>query len=299
MPHPVRLIGAACTRGERIARRYAGGDARREFAAGAVLCAALVGGTYAVARWTLRIAGRIDTRFALALEIALAWTTLAARDLLCESAQVAAALEGADLPLARARLARIVGRDTLALDASEVARATIETLAESACDGIVAPLVALALGGVPLALAFKAASTLDSMIGHSEPPYTFLGRASARVDDVACWIPARVTALAICTFAGLTGGNSATAFQTWRTDGARHRSPNAGHPEAAIAGALQVRLGGTNRYGGVAYAAPLLGVRFASPTCRSIETAMRLIAVVSLASAVAAIAVTEGARHAR
>jgi len=295
----VRLIGAACTRGEWVARRFAGGDARRELAAGALLCAAIVGGTYAVARSTLRIAGRLDTRVAVALEIALAWTTLAARDLLGESAQVAAALEGADLALARARLARIVGRDTLALDTSDVARATIETLAESACDGIVAPLVALALGGVPLALAFKAASTLDSMIGHSEPPYTFLGRASARVDDVACWIPARVTALAICLFAGLVGGTPATAFQTWRADGARHRSANAGHPEAAIAGALRVRLGGTNRYGGIAYAAPLLGARFAAPTYRSIETAMRLVAVVSLASAVAAIAATEAVRRAR
>ena len=299
LPHPVRLVGAACTRGERIARTFSRGDARREVVAGGSLCVALVGGTYALSRWTLAVARRIDGRLGAVLEIGLAWTTLAARDLLAESAQVALELERADLPRARAQLARIVGRDTTALDAAEIARATIETLAESACDGIVAPLFALALGGVPLALAFKAASTLDSTIGHIEPPYTFLGRVAARLDDAACWVPARLTALVLCVCAELAGGDCATAFRTWRADGAKHRSPNAGQPEAAMAGALHVRLGGTNRYDGVPYDAPLLGARFAAPTRHSIAAAIRLVTAVSIASAIATVAVTMAVRRAR
>jgi hypothetical protein len=165
-------------------------------------------------------------------------------DPIVEASAVTARLEYGDVCGAQRYVARIVGRDTAQLDAPEIARATIETLAESACDGIIAPLLALAIGGVPLALAFKAASTLDSMIGHIEPPYTFLGRASARLDDVACYLPARITAFLIAGCAPLVGADARRAFAVLRADGHRHRSPNAGRPEAAMAGALGVRLGG-------------------------------------------------------
>lgn len=279
LPHPVRAIGACCTRAERLARAYARGDARRERLAGIVVCASLVGGTYALAAAILVAARRGDARFAAVLEIALAATTLAARDLLAEAHAVSAALEADDLARARTRIARIVGRDTHALDASEIARATIETLAESACDGIVAPLLALALGGVPLALAFKAASTLDSMLGHVEAPYTYLGWASARLDDLACYVPARVAALAIALAAPLVGGDMPRAFAVLRADGHRHRSPNAGRPEAAMAGALGVRLGGLNTYDGVPHAAASLGAAHPQPSVADARAAARLVAV--------------------
>jgi adenosylcobinamide-phosphate synthase len=286
-PHPVRAIGAACAIAERAARLWARGDARREKAAGALLCATLVAGTYALSGTLLARARRADARIGSALEIALAWTTLAARDLLTEASAVIAALDADDLVLARTRMARIVGRDTARLDSRELARATIETLAESACDGIVAPLFALALGGVPLALAFKAANTLDSMIGHIEEPYTHLGWASARLDDLACFVPARITALAIVVCAPLWRGSAARAFAVLREDGRRHRSPNAGQPEAAMAGALGVRLGGTNYYDGVPRAAAYLGDGLAAPTVAAARQARSSVAITACALALA------------
>ena len=286
-PHPVRGIGALCTRADRLARMWARDDRRREKIAGVVLFATLVGGTYGLSATLLSRARKADARMGNALEIALAWTTIAGRDLLTEASAVIAALECDDLPLARTRIARIVGRDTAHLDSGEIARATIETLAESACDGIVAPLFALALGGAPLALAFKAANTLDSMIGHIEEPYTHLGWASARLDDAACFVPARITALAIGLCAPLTGGSAARAFSVLRSDGGRHRSPNAGRPEAALAGALGVRLGGTNYYDGVPHQAAYLGDGLALPTVTAARQARNTVAFAGYALAFA------------
>lgn len=295
-PHPVRGIGAAIALGERLARRYARGEPRRERLAGYALCASIVLGTYGGAVLLRTLARRIDERAGDAVEIALGWTALAARDLLAEAGPVAAALEARELALARTRVARIVGRETAELDASEVARAAIETLAESTCDGIIAPLLAIAMGGAPLALAFKAASTLDSMIGHVEPPYTHLGYASAKLDDLACWIPARIAAAALACVAPVAGGNARRAFATLRVDGGKHRSPNAGRPEAAMAGALGVRLGGTNRYDGTPHAAPLLGAAFAAPVSQDVRRAMWLVAA---SASLVAIATTAAATRFR
>lgn len=294
IPHPVRVFGLACTVGERFARRFTRDDATRELIAGGLVAAAIVMGAYAFPKIVLaRVAAR-DERAGFMLAIAFAWTTLAARDLLVESASVLAALEAGDLLRARARVARIVGRDTAHLDAREIARATIETLAESACDGIVAPLCALAIGGVPLAFAFKAASTLDSMIGHIEAPYTNFGRVAARLDDVACYVPARLTAFAICAVAPLVARPNVraisvvtTAFATWRRDGGQHASPNAGQSEAAMAGALTVSLGGTNTYDGIARATPILGAQFARATVDDIARARRTVAFVTVGCTIA------------
>jgi adenosylcobinamide-phosphate synthase len=224
-----------------------------------------------------------------ALESALGWTTIAIRDLLCESANVRAALEANDLARARTQVARIVGRDTHDLSYGEIARATIETLAESLCDGIVAPLFALAVGGAPAALAFKAASTLDSMLGHIEPPYTDLGYASAKLDDVLCWLPARIAALAVVAVAPVAGGRIDVAFATLRADGRRHASPNAGRPEAAMAGALGVRLGGTNAYDGALVHAPELGAGFAHATIGDVRRAERVTLAAAALCALAAL----------
>ncbi len=286
-PHPVRLVGAACARGEGFVQRYTRGDSQRELIAGALLCATIVGGTYGAARAVLATAFRIDPRLGLVVEAALGWTTLAARDLIGEASAVTARLEYGDVSGAQRRVARIVGRDTAQLGVAEIARATIETLAESACDGIIAPLLALAIGGVPLALAFKAASTLDSMIGHIEPPYTFLGRAAARLDDVACYLPARITALLIAGCAPLVGADARRAFMVLSADGHRHRSPNAGRPEAAMAGALGVRLGGCNHYDGVAREGGYLGVDFPAPTVGSTRQAAALVGVSAMIFALA------------
>jgi adenosylcobinamide-phosphate synthase len=283
-PHPVRAIGAGIQRGERIARRFAGNDPARELIAGVALSAAILGATYATSTLLLRGAARCDRRLATILGVLLAWTTLATRNLLDEVLAVARALERDDLPAARSRLARVVGRDTAELDESEVARAAIETLAESLCDGVIAPLCALAAGGVRAATAFKAINTLDSMIGHSEPPYTFFGRAAARLDDIAAFIPARITALLIIAVSAYPS----RAARVWLRDGKRHSSPNAGHCEAAMAGALGVRLGGAARYDGVVRDAPFIGAELRVPVPDDIRTALRITAAASLAGALLA-----------
>lgn len=176
------------------------------------------------------------------LLIALAaWPALAQRSLLEHYRPVEAALARGDLPAARRAVGMIVGRDTAQLDEAGIARAGIESLAESFCDGVVAPLFWLVLLGLPGVWAYKAINTADSLIGHPEPPLRAFGWASARSDDLANLVPARLSALFIC-LAGPGG------WRVLRRDHARHASPNAGWPEAAMAGVLRVRLAGPVRY---------------------------------------------------
>jgi adenosylcobinamide-phosphate synthase len=280
-PHPVRAMGRMVDTGE-----WAAGPGRHSTAydvvCGAIVTVAVVGVTGAVAALTMRLARRVHPRLALITEVGLAWTALATGSLLAEASGVINALEREDLAGARLRLARIVGRDTATLPASEIARGLIETLAESTCDGIVAPLCYLVVGGVPAALAYKAVNTLDSMIGHREAPYTYFGRTAARLDDVANFVPARVAALSIAIAAAGTGHGTAAAIRVWRRDHAKHDSPNAGHPEAAMAGALGVTLGGTNYYDGVPVEKALLGAGQAEPSLASARAACRVVAVASI-----------------
>lgn len=294
-PHPTRAMGWAIARAERLARRHARGP-QAELLAGALVAVAVAGGSYAASAGALALAARLDRRLATALDVVLAAATIATRDLLAEARTVLAPLERGDLPAARERLARIVGRDTAGLDAAEIARAAIETIAESLCDGIVAPLCVLALLGTPAAFAFKAISTLDSMIGHIEPPYRYLGRASARLDDLANYLPARLTALLIVVAAAASGHGAGAACSLWLRDGGRHRSPNAGQSEAAMAGALGVRLGGTNYYEGTAREGALLGAELPPPAPADLRAALEIARLVSFLAALAAIGVRSGIR---
>ena len=272
MPHPVRLLGASISHAESLLRCPATPEV--EMLQGSLLTALIVSGSWASAR-VVRSAGPIA-------EILLGWTILATRSLLDESAAVVRAVEARDLPHARHLLSRIVGRDTESLGPPEILRAVIETLAEGLCDGIVAPLLYLALGGVPAAFAYKAVNTLDSMIGHPEPPYRYFGRVAARLDDAANFVPARLAATAICAAAFLTRHNARHAWQIFLRDGSHHPSPNAGQPEAAMAGALGVRLGGMNYYGGDPSPKPLLGAEGRCATVRDARNALLITAVASL-----------------
>ena len=256
-PHPVRGFGWLAHLGDRRALR-------RDVLTGAALTGSIVGFAWALGR----------PRNA-AWQIGLAWTCLATRSLLDEARAVVAALQSKDLDVARRRLARIVGRDTEHLSESEIARAVIETLAESACDGIVAPLFWLVLGGLPAAMAYKAANTLDSMIGHREPAYLYFGRAAARLDDALNFIPARLAALMMITIAG------PNAAIVWLRDGNKHASPNAGQGEAAMAGALGVCLGGARSYDGRRSDAPVLNEDGRPPTAHDARAAMRIVMLVS------------------
>lgn len=281
LPHPVRAMGWAIRRGEARLRRRVETPAG-EFLAGMTLSLMIVGAFGMGTAWLLRALEAWNSSAAAMLLAALAWTTLATRSLIDEAHAVDRFLQRNDLERARRQLSRIVGRDTERLDEAEIVRATIETVAESASDGIVAPLLYLALGGVPMAMAYKAVNTLDSMIGYDNARYRYFGLFAARLDDVANFVPARLTALLIVIAAFITGYDGGHAWQIWRRDGAQHASPNAGHPEAAMAGALGVRLGGLNTYQGEPFHGAHLGEPRNPLDRRGLRASLKIVAVVSL-----------------
>lgn len=238
--HPVTWIGrliaaieTRCNRGERARRRIMG--------ALCVLAVVAASATPAAAAQALLPAGA----WGVVLGAILAWPLVAARSLHDHVAAVARPLAAGDLARARAAVAMIVGRDPARLDDAGVARATLESLAENASDGVVAPLFWGAVAGLPGIAAYKAINTMDSMIGHRDDRFEDFGAAAARLDDLVNLIPARLTGVAIA----LVGGRPRAALGVMARDARRHRSPNAGWPEAAMAGALGVRLSGPRVYG--------------------------------------------------
>ncbi|MEK6535306.1 MAG: adenosylcobinamide-phosphate synthase CbiB [Thermodesulfobacteriota bacterium] len=240
LPHPVRFIGRLIAALEEPARR-AIPDARLAgslMALAVILTAALATGAM------IGVAGWVHPRLGDAVSILLLYTTLAARDLANHSNGVYRALARFDLAEARRLVSWLVGRDTERLTEPEVVRAAVESVAENTVDGIIAPLFFAALGGPIAAMAYKAASTLDSMIGYRNERYIDFGRTAAEIDDGANWLPARLAAPIIAAAAALTGQNASAAWRIARRDGRKHMSPNAGIAEAAFAGALGIRLGG-------------------------------------------------------
>jgi len=246
LPHPVVLMGKLITALEKILRKLC----THELSAGVVLLLATVSISAAAAWLLLRLASALHPLAGFLVAAVIAYTCLAVRSLHRESALVAAALAAGNLPLARQRLAYIVGRDTADLSETEIWRAVIETVAENTTDGIIAPLFWLTAGGPVAAVAYKAVSTLDSMVGYKNEQYLLLGRASARMDDLLNLIPARLTALLMIMAAPLAGLSFSGALRITRRDRLKHPSPNSAHSEAAAAGALGVQLGGKAFYGG-------------------------------------------------
>jgi len=275
LPHPVRLMGVGIHAGEWLLRRLL----PWERVAGAVLVVVIVGAGYGLSAWVTHAAARLSPVLGVAATTVLLYTCLSTRALAVEARAVWQALMAPDLPRARTQVARIVGRDTQLLDEPEVVRATVETIAESTLDGILSPLCYAVVGGVPLAVAYKAVNTLDSMIGHRSARYRRFGWAAATVDTWANWLPARLAPAIVAVAARWRGVDGVAAWRcAWR-DGAgpRHPVPNAGMPEAAFAGALGVQLGGINRYQGQPVPMPLMGAPRRPLTPARIPEAIRLM----------------------
>lgn len=273
--HPVRLIGKYIAFAERAARR--GNPDRRTLRRRAVLVAvSTVLLTAAVTAGILALLGLWGfwPRFVgMAL---ISWTCLSARNLADEAEGVRRALDES-LEAGRRRVGRIVGRDTANLSRREILCATIETVAENLTDGVVSPMLYLALGGPVLGMAFKAASTLDSMIGYLDEKYRDVGWFAAKADDVWNWVPARITALAMCLAAFPLGLDGARAFRTVCRDHANHLSPNCAWSESAAAGALGVQLGGDHEYFGKTVRKPTIGDDLRPPQGSDIRAMNRLM----------------------
>jgi adenosylcobinamide-phosphate synthase len=256
LPHPVVLMGKAISLGE---RRLHSGHPRRDFLAGVTLSVLLVVLATAVTLGLVALFDLLPLWLSFCATTVLASTTLATRGLLDAVKLIETPLRAGDLISAREKLSRIVGRETTGLNQDKVLRAGLESLSESTCDGIVAPLFYLFVGGVPLAMAYKTVNTLDSMIGYRTERYFYFGKFAARLDDVMNFIPARLTALFLAGAALALRLNPARALRvTWR-DHANHLSPNAGYPEAALAGVFGIRLGGSSIYFGQQIDKPYLG----------------------------------------
>lgn len=271
--HPVAAFGRAAAALER--RVYADSKARGAVFAG--VCVLGAAGLAAVPRF----------RGSTLVTAAATWAVLGGTSLAREGRAMERALEAGDLDAARERLPHLCGRDPDGLGAKELTRATVESVAENTSDAAVAPLVWGAAFGLPGLLGYRAVNTLDAMVGHRGPRYANFGWAAARTDDVANWLPARLTGLLTVALAPIAGGSPREAYRILRRDGGRHPSPNAGRCEAAFAGALGVRLGGVNVYGARAEHRPELGDG-RPPEPADIRRAVRLSRAVALASAVLA-----------
>lgn len=287
LPHPVVAIGSLISVLDRSLRcRWL-----NERLAGILLLAVVVIVTAGTTWILLQALTALLPLAGWIAAIIVSSTCLAARSLHTESARVASALLSGDIPLARRYLSCIVGRDTDRLEEPEIWRAVVETVAENTSDGIIAPLFWLTIGGPVAAMAYKAVSTLDSMVGYRNHRYLQMGWASARMDDLLNFIPARISALLLVIAAPLAGCSASGAVRITLRDRLSHPSPNSGHPEAAAAGALGVRLGGAARYSGISSWKEYIGDALQPLDARAYRRMIRLMYISTLLMAAGCIIV--------
>ncbi|MGA6925605.1 MAG: adenosylcobinamide-phosphate synthase CbiB [Desulfosarcina sp.] len=292
LPHPVRWMGTAIQGLEPRFRALAIAPS----IAGAIMAFLLVAGVWTISLSLIRIAASVHPLAELLIETVMLYTCLSARGLADAALNVRRALSGSGLTgsgltAGRQAVSLIVGRETKRLDAGGVVRAAVETVAENLVDGVISPLFFAVLGGPPLAMAYKMVNTLDSMIGYKNDRYLKFGRFAARLDDVANFIPARLSVPFIALAAQWLDGRGRAALKIARRDGRAHASPNAGYPEAAFAGALGVWMGGPNDYHGRRVDKPIIGRGLADARPAHIQQACRLMLATSLLCVVAATAV--------
>ena len=259
LPHPVVLMGKAISALEKRLRARMPQTPQGELLGGAVVAFTLPVGTFLLTSLVCLGAAKLSPWLGLAVQMFWCGQALAAKGLAQESTNVYRALIKPDLPAARKAVSRIVGRDTQNLTLEGVTKATVETVAENASDGVIAPLLYMLLGGAPLALTYKAINTMDSMLGYKNEKYLYFGRAAAKLDDAANYLPSRLAGLLWCAAAALTGNSPKGAWRIWRRDRRNHASPNSAQTESACAGALGVQLAGPAYYFGEYYAKPTIG----------------------------------------
>ena len=259
LPHPVVYMGKAISKLEKFLRPRLPKTPQGELLGGAIVAFCLPVGTFLLTGLVCWGAARLHPLLGLAVQIFWCGQALAARGLVQESTNVYKELKKPDLPGARKAVSRIVGRDTAELTAEGVTKAAVETVAENASDGVIAPLLYMLIGGAPLALTYKAINTMDSMLGYKNEKYLYFGRVPAKLDDVANYIPSRLAGLLWVAAAAFTHNDAKGAWKIWRRDRRNHASPNSAQTESACAGALGVQLAGPAYYFGEYYAKPTIG----------------------------------------
>lgn len=284
MPHPVVLMGRAIAVLERLLRRLSPATPDGLGQAGRVLVTVVCLGSFLLTWGIIALAGLVSPILAFAVETFLCYQALAACELRRQSMRVAWALRHKGLPAARKAVGMIVGRETASLDAAGVLRAAVETVAENASDGVIAPLFYLMIGGAPLGMLYKAANTMDSMVGYKNRRYIDFGRAAAHLDDALNWAPSRLAALAMIAVAAPLGFDARGAWRIWRRDRRRHASPNAAQTEAACAGALGLKLAGPAVYFGRRVDKPAIGDARRAIEVEDIARANRLMLAASALS---------------
>jgi adenosylcobinamide-phosphate synthase len=302
LPHPVRIMGRSIVKVEGILRRYFKDEAERM--SGVLLVVAIVlpsaAAAYLLSRLLLSSSPSFLTIAGAIVFVYLVSTTLALRGLIGSARVVIAAVNKNEISEAQRKLAMIVGRDTDKLGRDSLLRATIETVSENLSDGFVAPLFYLVVGGLPAAIAYKAVNTLDSMVGYKNDRYLKFGWAAAKLDDVVNYIPARLTGCLIVAGAFLCFlvtdpkhvlGAARNSFRIMLRDGRNHTSPNSGISEAAMAGALGIRLGGPSTYGGLVVEKPYIGDRGNEDYATAATRALTIVAVSSCLAVALALAV--------
>jgi len=277
-PHPVRLMGKAITFAE---PRFRSLNLKLSWS-GALFAVTLIILTWSITFILVSIAGLIDSGLKVVIEIIVIYYSISCKSLNDAAMEVYTSLKRNRLNEAKRKVSYIVGRDVAPLTEQGVARATVETVAENFVDGVVSPLFFAALGGAPLAMAYKMVNTLDSMVGYKNERYIEFGKPAARIDDVANFLPARISVLFISLSAQILAGRGLKAFKSALKDGRKHSSPNAGFSEAAFAGTLCVRLGGPNEYFGKIVNKPYIGQKFSGIRIDHIPKACELMMVAAL-----------------
>lgn len=277
IPHPVVGIGKLISFLEKRLRRVFPKTDRGEIAAGAVLWVLVAIICTALPAGILFLCDRLSPWLRLTVESLMCWQILATKSLKDESMKVYMALESGDLEESRHAVSMIVGRDTARLDDAGVTRAAVETVAENTSDGVVAPMLFLALGGAPLGFLYKAINTMDSMLGYVEPPYKNIGLVPAKMDDAANFIPSRLSALLMIAAGFLLGLDGKNGWQIFRRDRRNHASPNSAQTESVCAGLLGVRLAGDAWYHGVLHKKKYIGDDTREIAHRDILLACRLL----------------------
>ena len=282
IPHPVVGIGKLISALEKRLRRLFPKTGRGEIAAGGVLWVLVVVICTAIPAGILYLCHRLSPWLRLTVESIMCWQILATKSLKDESMNVYKALESGDLERSRHAVSMIVGRDTARLDDAGVTRAAVETVAENTSDGVVAPMLFLALGGAPLGFFYKAINTMDSMLGYVEMPYKNIGLVPAKMDDLANYFPSRLSALLMLAAGFLLGFDAKNGWRIFRRDRFNHASPNSAQTESVCAGLLGVRLAGDAWYHGVLHRKQYIGDGNREITHRDIPLTCRLMYLTAL-----------------